>query len=102
METGAVNDLEVATTQVYAAIALFGMDEELGYINVSGLDVGAGRMLFEEQIEKRMLIWLDRAKEFTQKEVKTLWPAIEAVAKELIKKEVIDGEELKSIIESAS
>ena len=102
METGAVNDLEVATTQVYGAIAMFGMDEELGYINISALDVGAGRMLFEEQIEKRMLVWLDRAKEFTQKEVKQQWKAIDAVAKELIKKEVIDGEELKLIIDNAS
>lgn len=102
METGAVNDLEVATTQVYAAIAIFGMDEELGYINVSGLDMGGYKMLFEDKIEQRLLVWMDRAKEQTQKEVKRLWKSIDAVAKELIKKEVIDGEELKKIIESSN
>ena len=100
METGAINDLEAATMQVYAAIALFGMDEELGYINIAGLDMGGYKMLFEEKIEQRILAWLDRAKEHTEKEVKKLWSAIDAVAKELIKKEVIDGEELKRIIEN--
>ena len=101
METGAVNDLEVATMQVYAAIAIFGMDEELGYINVSGLDMGGYKMLFEDKIEQRILVWMDKAKEHTQKEVKRLWKSIDAVACELIKKEVIDGEELKKIIESS-
>jgi len=102
METGAVSDLDVATTQVYAAIAMFGMDEELGYINVSSLDVGAGNMLFQEKIEERILVWLDRAKTFTEREVKRLWSAIDAVAQALIEKEVIDGEELKEIIDSAT
>lgn len=101
METGAISDLEAATMQIYAAIAIFGMDEELGYINISGLDFGSNKMLFEEKIEQRILAWLDRAKKHTENEVKRLWGAIDAVAKELIKKEVIDGEELKRIIENA-
>jgi ATP-dependent Zn protease len=101
METGAVSDLEAATMQIYAAIAIFGMDEELGYINISGLDFGSNKVLFEEKIEQRILVWLDRAKKHTQKEVKRLWKAIDAVACELIKKEVVDGEELKRIIENA-
>ncbi len=100
METGAINDLEVATTQVYAAIALFGMDEELGYINIAGLETGNGKPLLSEKIEERILVWIDKATKTTQKEVKRLWKAIEAVALELIKKEVIDGEELKNIIEA--
>ena len=99
-ETGAVSDLEAATMQVYAAIALFGMDEELGYINISGLDLGGSSPIFQNKIEERMLVWLEKAKKHTEDEVKRLWNAIEAVAQELIKKEVIDGEELKKIIES--
>ena len=100
-ETGAVSDLEAATMQVYAAIALFGMDEELGYINISGLDLGGNNPIFQSKIEERMLVWLDKAKKHTEDEVKRLWNAIEAVAQELIKKEVIDGDELKKIIESS-
>ena len=99
METGAVNDLEVATMQVYAAIAIFGMDEELGYINITGLETGYTKQIFSEKIETRILAWMDKAKETTQKEVKRLWKAIQAVALELIKKEMIDGDELKKIIE---
>ena len=100
METGAISDLEVATTQVYAAIALFGMDEELGYINVAGLETGNGKPVLSEKIEERILVWISKATKTTNKEVKRLWKAIDAVAIELIKKEMIDGEELKSIIEA--
>ncbi len=99
METGAVSDLEVATNQAYAAIALFGMDEELGYINISSLTAGLNKQLFSDKVEKRVLHWLEKAKEKTVQEVKKNWKAIDAVAKELVKKEMIDGEELKKIIE---
>mgnify|MGYP005990139963 FL=1 len=99
MESGAVNDLEVATTQIYAAIALFGMDEKLGYINVAGLESVSAKPILSEKIEERILVWIDKATKNTQKEVKRLWKAIDAVALALIEKEMIDGEELKSIIE---
>ncbi|MDH4943970.1 AAA family ATPase [Sulfurimonas sp. C5] len=101
METGAINDLEVASMQVYAAVALFGMDDEIGYLNVSGVESVYDRKLFSKRIEERMIAWIEEAKHKTQREVKRLWPAIEAVAKRLIKKEVIDGEELKKIINRA-
>ena len=102
METGAINDLEVASMQIYAAIALFGMDEKLGYINVSAVESVYGRQILSKKIEDRMLVWINDAKEKTQTEVKRLWPAIEAVAKKLIAKEMIDGEELKEIIVNSS
>ncbi|MGK0255937.1 MAG: cell division protease FtsH [Arcobacteraceae bacterium] len=100
METGAISDLEVATTQAYAAIALFGMDEELGYINVAGLETGTGKPILSDKIEERILVWIDEATKNTQKEVKRLWKAIEAVALVLIDKEMIDGDELRNIIEA--
>lgn len=99
METGSINDLEVASMQAYSAIALFGMDDELGYINISGIEDAFDKDLLAEKIENRLLKWLDDATKQTEKEVKRLWPAIEAVAKALIEKEVIDGLELKKIIE---
>lgn len=100
IETGAVNDLEVASMQVYAAIAIFGMDEELANVSVSGIEVGYNKELFSERIEKRMLVWLDEAQKKTKFEVNKYWDAIEAVAEVLIDKEVIDGSELKEIIQS--
>ena len=101
METGAISDLEVANMQIYAAIALFGMDDELGYVNVSGIESVYDKKVFSKKIEERMLVWLKNAEDKTRKEVKKLWKAIDAVAKELIQKEVIDGEELKSLIDEA-
>lgn len=99
METGAITDLEIASMQAYSAIALFGMDDELGYINISGIEDAYDKDLLAEKLETRLLSWIDEAKKQTEKEVKRLWPAIEAVAKALIAKEVIDGLELKKIIE---
>lgn len=99
METGAITDLEIASMQAYSAIALFGMDEELGYINISGIEDAYDKELLAEKLETRLLSWIDEAKKQTEKEVKRLWPAIEAVALALIAKEVIDGLELKKIIE---
>jgi cell division protease FtsH len=99
METGAVSDLEAATMQAYAAIALFGMDEELGYINISTLTASLDKQLFASKVEERILHWINKAKEKTQNEIKKHWKAIDAVAKALIEKEMIDGSELKTIIE---
>lgn len=99
METGAINDLEIASMQAYSAIALFGMDEKLGYINISGIEAAFDKDLLCEKIEERLLAWMDDAKKQTEKEVKRLWPAIESVAKALMEKEMIDGIELKKIIE---
>jgi ATP-dependent Zn protease len=102
LETGAVSDLEIASMQVYAAIAIFGMDEKLANISVSGIEVGYNKELFTKKIEERMLVWLDEAETKTKAEVEKHWKAIEAVAKVLIKKEVIDGEELKDIIQKST
>jgi ATP-dependent Zn protease len=99
-ETGAVSDLEVASMQIYSAIAIFGMDEELGYINISGIEEAFEKDLLSDKIEERMLFWMNEAQTKTQTEVKRLWGAIEAVAQTLIAKEMIDGLELKSIIEA--
>ena len=101
LETGAINDLEVANMQAYAAIALFGMDEELGYINVSGIDAVYDKSVLTKKIDERLLVWIEKARQKAQSEVKKLWPAIEAVAQVLISKEMIDGEELKNIINTA-
>jgi ATP-dependent Zn protease len=45
---------------------------------------------------------LTKQQKKTKQEVKRLWPAIHAVAQELIKKEMIDGEELKEIIKNSN
>lgn len=100
METGAVNDLEAATMQIFAAITIFGMDEELGYINLSGLTDIYAEPFFKEKIEARIAAWVEKATKKTKEEVVRLWPAIDVVAQTLMKKEVIDGEELKEIVES--
>ena len=101
IETGAVSDLEIASLQVYAAIAIFGMDEKLANISVNGIEQGYTKELFNEQIQERMLVWLQEAKTKAAQEVATHWDAIEAVAQALIKKEVIDALELQTLIQTS-
>ena len=37
MDSGASNDLQQATRDAYVAIAHYGMDKEVGYININGV-----------------------------------------------------------------
>lgn len=97
MDSGAVNDLSQASLQVYAAITTIGMDKELGYINldaISNLDA----YFLEQQVEKRFLFWIDEAKKFTEKLVDEHWKKIETLALKLIEKEIVESDELSSIV----
>lgn len=97
MDSGAVNDLSQASLQVYAAITTIGMDKELGYINldaISSLDA----YFLEQQVEKRFLFWIDEAQKFTEKVVDEHWKKIETLALKLIEKEIVESDELSTIV----
>jgi cell division protease FtsH len=100
LDSGAMNDLEQATTQVYLAITMLGMDEELGMISLGTLD-NTLLQIFGDKIEERMQDWLTRAKTKTELMVNQHWDKIEALAKKLIENEVVEGEELEAIIGGA-
>lgn len=97
LDSGAMSDLEQATMQVYLAIAMLGMDEELGMISLGGLDAGVLN-IFGKKIEERIQDWLSRAKTKTEILINQHWDKIEALAKKLIDNEVVEGEELEEII----
>lgn len=100
LDSGAMNDLEQATTQVYLAITMLGMDEELGMISMGGLD-NSILHIFGSKIEERIQDWLTRAKTKTELMVNQHWEQIETLAKKLIENEVVEGEELEAIIGKA-
>lgn len=100
LDSGAMNDLEQATTQVYLAITMLGMDEELGMISLGTLDNSLVQ-IFGDKIEERMQDWLTRARTKTELMVNQHWEKIEALAKKLIENEVVEGEELEAIIGAA-
>ncbi|WP_281950996.1 AAA family ATPase [Nitrosophilus kaiyonis] len=100
-DTGASQDLEQATWEVYNAIANFGMDEEIGYVNIDTLNQNVSKSLFKEKLEERISYWIQEATKKTKNLVDKYWNKIEKVANELIKKEIIDGNELKKIMEGS-
>lgn len=97
MDSGAVNDLSQASLQVYAAITTIGMDKELGYINLDAV-ANLDAYFLEQQIEKRFLHWIAEAQKFTQEVVNDHWDKIETLALKLIEKEIVESDELLSIV----
>ncbi len=55
---------------------------------------------FAEMLEKRIAYWIEMATQETRKLVNSNWEKIVKVANALIEKEMIDGEEIKRIMES--
>jgi ATP-dependent Zn protease len=53
----------------------------------------------KEKIEESVLIWLNDAKIKTEQLVDTYWEIINLVAKKLIEKEMLSGEELTKLIQ---
>lgn len=97
MDSGSQNDLSQASLQAYAAITTLGMDKELGYINLNAINA-LDNYFLELQIEKRFLHWIHTAKQNAEKLVDTHWDKIETLALKLIEQEIVESDELASII----
>lgn len=104
MDTGAQNDLKQATKDAYVAIAHYGMDKEVGYINISGFrniqEMKTGvtdTKHYHEKIDLAVERWMNEAKNKTEKLVEEHWNKIEKLSKHLLEKEVVYEDELNSI-----
>jgi len=111
--TGAHNDLKLATEMAQKMVCDFGMSEKLGPITLGGRgqEVFLGRDLLKEKNysenlaaeidqEVRRIIGTcyEKAKELVKKNKKK----VEKLAKALLEKEVMDGEEVKRILSAQS
>ena len=97
IDTGAVDDLYQASFQTYNAIAVLGMDKELGFININAVS-STDLYFLSEHIEKRFLKWIHEAQQITAKLVDKHWEQIDKLAKVLIEKEVVESDELVKIV----
>ena len=97
IDTGAVDDLYQASFQAYNAIAVLGMDKELGFINTSAV-TQTDIYFLSEKIEKRFLKWIHEAEKITVKLIDEHWNQIEKLAMLLIEKEVVENDELVTIM----
>ncbi|MEN8727955.1 MAG: AAA family ATPase [Sulfurovum sp.] len=101
MDTGASNDLQQATRDAYAAIAYYGMDKEVGYININGV-MDANKSTkntqdtkhYHEQIDTALERWMLEGEKRIADLVDENWETIEHLSKLLLEKEIIYEDEL--------
>ena len=98
LDSGAANDLELATHQAYLAVANLGMDDELGNVQADTLCQNVNRQLFHRTVEERVRHWIDTASVRAEELVALHWVKIERLATVLIKQEIVDGAELEAIM----
>ncbi len=101
MDSGAVEDLTQASTNIYAAISSLGMDKELGFINIESITLMDDQFL-RSRIEERYLVWMQSATERTWKLIDVHWEMIEKLALMLIDKEIVESDELATIVGTAT
>ena len=109
MDTGASNDLQQATRDAYAAIAHYGMDESVGYININGVmdaqaNAAANRDTkhYHQKIDAALERWMIEGQKKTKELVKKEWSTIEKLSKLLLEQEIIYEEELLAFLANAN
>ncbi len=103
IDTGASNDIQQATCDAYTAIAHYGMDKEVGYININGvMDAKSistkDTSHYHEKIEMALERWMLEGEKNIRNLVNENWNIIESLSKLLLEKEIVYAEELDEIL----
>jgi len=102
MDTGASNDLQQATRDAYKAIAHYGMDKEVGYININGVvDAqrgGRDTEHYHTKIDNALERWMQEGEQSISDLINEHWDTIENLSKLLLEKEIIYADELDEIL----
>jgi len=105
MDTGASNDLQQATRDAYTAIAHYGMDKEVGCINLNGvIDAKASSLHakdtehYHDKIDEALQRWMQMGEECSTVLVNEYWNLIQELSKKLLEQEIIYEEELNAIM----
>lgn len=105
IDTGASNDLQQATRDAYTAIAHYGMDKEVGYININGvMDAKDNAMSSNEtehyhaKIDTALERWMLEGERNVTDLVHENWTTIERLSKLLLEKEIIYADELDAVL----
>ena len=105
MDTGAANDIQQATRDAYTAIAHYGMDKEVGYININGV-IDANKSAkksqdtqhYHQKIDIALERWMLEGEKRILELVDEHWSMIERLSKLLLEKEIIYEDELDEIL----
>lgn len=105
MDSGASNDLQQATRDAYVAIAYYGMDKEVGSININGVIDAQHRSVvnkdtehYHEKIDAALERWMTEGQQKVTDLVNEHWSTIENLSKILLQKEIIYADELDEIV----
>jgi cell division protease FtsH len=105
MDTGASNDLQQATRDAYAAIAHYGMDKEVGYININGVMDAKETSKnsketehYHEKIDTALEKWMLEGEKNTKTLINEHWDTIKRLSELLFEKEIIYADELDEIL----
>jgi len=99
LDSGATNDIYKATRMAHTAIAIFAMDDEIGYVSTAKNENDVALEHIEEDVQKRLKILLKEQQTRTQSLVGTYWDKIEKVAQALIENEFMDEEQFLKVIQ---
>jgi len=91
IDSGASDDLDKATKLIYLAITTLGMDDEIGHLNISNINI-------DFDIKNRIKAWIKEAEDNVKILIDDNWDKIESVANRLLDKESIEEKELIEII----
>lgn len=105
LDSGASNDLQQATRDAYVAIAHYGMDKEVGYINLNGVMDAQKKSKsskdtehYHEKIDAALERWMLEGETSVTDLVNKHWKTIESLSKLLLEKEIIYADELNKIL----
>ncbi len=105
MDSGASNDLQQATRDAYVAIAHYGMDKEVGYININGIMDAQNKSFnnkdtehYHEKIDAALERWMLEGEQRVTELVDRHWDTIHKLSKLLLEKEIIYTDELETVI----
>jgi len=104
MDSGASNDLQQATRDAYVAIAHYGMDKEVGYININGVMDAQNKSAnkdtehYHEKIDSALERWMIEGQKSVIALVNEHWNTIEKLSKLLLEQEIIYADELNEVL----
>ena len=105
MDSGASNDLQQATRDAYVAIAYYGMDKEVGYININGVMDAKEKSAsskdtehYHAKIDTALERWMLEGEKSVAGLVNEHWNTIDSLSKSLLEKEIIYADELDEIL----